>query len=253
MNDAVVILNVRDIAPCMQALRKLPADKVWLRGFMEREIVKVWPEVLATGHDWYWVISDDTVPRPSALAAVRKLAREGHDVVTGYSQRTHTDWEVNLTSEPLTDPNTRGLPFKFRTYQDVTGWPEATVPTWFTGMSFTGMSAAMWEQFPFGCYLKPGHSINRGYSSDLHLSRRLQAANVPIVAAREGFAYHWRNDALWRPDGPDEAINLGSREIELERWQPLAFMPEDSSSHTASDPSSRLETSNVGANTKEES
>jgi GT2 family glycosyltransferase len=50
----------------------------------------------------------------------------------------------------------------------------------------TCMSREMWREFPFGCF----GTGSRGYSSDFHLSRRLRDAGVPMVAARDGYVTH---------------------------------------------------------------
>jgi hypothetical protein len=192
MNDALVVLNPRTIPECMRAFEELPIPKIYLRGFTEKEVeVKAFPEILGLGYDWLWVVSDDAIVRPSALNAVRALARAGHPAVTGYSQRTHTEWVVNLTKGPIV-PGGNGWPepasYDFYEFRDVVSWPTPELRTWFTGMSLTGMRTDLWRQFPFACFGEPG------CASDFSLSMRLQQADVPILAAREAFCYHWRNE-----------------------------------------------------------
>lgn len=144
-------------------------------------------------HDYFIVASDDILIRRHALdQVVAQLKR--HPVVTGYSQRSHTDWTVNLTAAPLEGDTPRAEAYQFLSFQDIVSAPTPTVRTWFTGMSLTGMNRELWQRFPFDCYRdKPS---DRGYASDFHLSLRLQQARVPIMACRDAFAYHWRHE--WR-------------------------------------------------------
>lgn len=217
MRDALVVMNARNIEPCMAAFRQLPIDKIWLRGFTENEIQRVWPGVLAMQYDWLWLVSDDVIVREPALAAVRGLASEEHPVVTGYSQRSHDNWVVNLTSEPLRGSLPAEESYTFMRYQDVVSHPTPVVPTWFTGMSLTGMSREMWTRYPFQCY----DDGRWGYGSDFNISSRLQGDNVPIVAAREGFAYHWRVDHVFSIGSVDENPDHTAKSIAIEEYHPL--------------------------------
>ncbi len=196
VRDALVVLNARDIDVCKRSLQELPIQKVWLTGYTEAEIANdVFASVLREQEfDRVYVVADDVIVRPYALEAVRSLLDDGHPVATGYSQRSHTDWEVNITSGPLNGRAPVEGAYDFVRYADVVSSPDPTIPTWFAGMSVTGMSGEMWRRFPFGCYQDAGSP--NGYASDFHLSLRLQDAGVPIVCAREGFAYHWRHE--WR-------------------------------------------------------
>lgn len=211
MTDAVIVLNPRAIRESLDAIAELPVAKIYLRGFTEREIADTaFADALASGHDWYWVVSDDVVARPQALHALRDLREMGHPVVTGYSQRSHTEWVVNLTSGPLLADAPAAGAYEFRHFGEVVASPDPVVRTWFAGMSLTGMSAEMWRAFPFDCYETPG------YGSDFSLSWRLQQAGVPIVAARDAFLYHWRH--RWQDTSDDRDANpeLGAREVIVE-------------------------------------
>jgi len=191
MKDALVVMNARHIQECLDSISQLDIDILWMRGFTEREIAdQAFPTVLGYDYDWLWLASDDIIIRQPALDAVRQVRDQGHPVVTGYSQGSHTDWTVNLTSEPLRDGKLEDA-YTFRQYHECVAWPEPTIPTWFTGMSLTGMSRDLWLKHPFECFGTPG------YASDFWTSARLQKADVPIVAAREGFAYHWRHNRVF--------------------------------------------------------
>ena len=197
MKDAVIVLNPRAIRECITSITELPVPKIWLTGYTEREISEgVFLAVLAQyDFDRYFVVSDDVIVRPYAFDAIRHVL-DLHDapVATGYSQRSHADWKVNLTRKPLMDDLPTAGAYDFRHFRDVVSWPTPELPTWFTGMSLTGMSREMWRRFPFQCFVDDESPL--GYASDFHLSKRLQDAEVPIRAAREGFAYHWRHE--WR-------------------------------------------------------
>lgn len=205
-----MVLNARSIPECMDSLAELPIRKVYLRGWSERAIAdRGWDlmmEATLFDFDWLWVVSDDVIVRPQALEAVRALAVE-NPVVTGYSQRSHSEWVVNLTAGPLAGDFPLPAAYAFREFREVVSWPSPSLPTWFAGMSLTGMSRGMWMQFPFGCFGDPG------YASDFHLSKRLQDAVVPIVAARDAFLYHWRHDWISTNNQHDQSPQVGAEEI----------------------------------------
>ncbi len=208
MNDALIVMNPRRIPQCLNSIEELDIPKIYMQGYTEHQIMTdAFPQALDHGYDWYWLASDDLIIRQSALDAVRALRDQDHPIVTGYSQFSHTDWTVNLTSEPLRGPVPCVSAYTFRKYPECVSYPDPAIPTWFTGMALTGMSADMWRRFPFMVDFDPG------WASDFHLSRRLQDANVPIVAAREGFTYHWRHNGLYGADERDERVKLGRRRV----------------------------------------
>lgn len=215
MNDALAIMHAREVRPALDALRWLDVPKFWLCGFTEREISDGFDVFLHSvklgGFDWLWFVSDDAIVRPHALDAVRYVAdHHPENVVTGYSQRDHTDMTVNLTDRPLSG-NLESPPtaesYSFLKLHQVMSHPRPSLPTWFTGMSLTGMSLTRWHEFPFNCFGTPG------YASDFHLSLRLQKAKVPIIAARDAFCYHWRSHWIYHKDSVDEKVQLGRREV----------------------------------------
>lgn len=194
----------------MASIDALPLPRVYLRGMTERTIEDLWPHVLSaveeTGASWVWMVSDDVIVRRHVLSALRQHRRR-HPVVTGYSQRTHADWTVNLTWSPLRGDAPSEASYDFLSYRQVVAHPRPTLDTWFAGMSMTGMSVEMWREFPFACFGWPG------WGSDFALSKRLQDAGIPIVAVREALCYHYR--VQWQntshPD--DQAPETGNPEI----------------------------------------
>jgi hypothetical protein len=209
--DALIIMNPRTIPECIRAFDELQIPQIRIIGHTEQQIQEeAFPEILEYDFDWFWLVSDDALVRPQALDAVRKTAHLGHPVVTGYSQRSHEDWTVNLTRAPLAEPHPSVDAYDFFQFYEVVGHPDEVVPTWFTGMSLTGMPHAMWERFPFQCF---GGSTG-GYASDFSLSTRLQEADIPIVAAREAFCYHWRWDWITTSGDKDMTPTFDNPRIE---------------------------------------
>ena len=208
MNDALVVMNPRTIPECMRAFEELAIPKIYLRGFTEKEISDyAFREVLGLGFDWLWLVSDDAIVHQAALNAVRDLAKAGHPVCTGYSQRSHTEWVVNLTKGPISGAWPSPESYDFYEFKEVISWPTPELRTWFTGMSLTGMSTELWKQYPFTAFGDPG------CASDFSLSQRLQAGNVPIMAAREAFCYHWRHDWITTNNEHDQDPVVESKTI----------------------------------------
>jgi hypothetical protein len=204
-------MNARNIDVCLDSIAELDIPKLYMQGYTEHGIMTdAFPAVLEHDFDWLWLVSDDLIVRQPALDAVRQLRDSGdHPVVTGYSQFAHADWTVNLTSEALRDSHPSHYAYVFRTYADCVSYPSPAIPTWFTGMSLTGMSHDLWQEFPFHVDFDPG------WASDFLLSKRLQDAGVPIVAVREGFTYHWRHHGLYGADERDEKVQIGNPRVTL--------------------------------------
>jgi hypothetical protein len=76
------------------------------------------------------------------------------------------------------------------------------VPTYLAAMCLTGMSHEMWERFAFTTYWDGPP----GSASDYMLSRELFDAGVPIVAAREAFVWHVKEE--WNRADQEERKRL---------------------------------------------
>lgn len=219
IKPVLVIMHARNVQPAQEAFAELDIPKLWLSGYTENELAgnegeqSVFKWALnSSDFTHYIVVSDDALVRQHALTAICYYLAEGYEVITGYSQRSHTDMTVNVTSGPLRDSHPTARAYDFRQLREVISWPERLVPTWFTGMSCTGMSKEMWERFPFSCFTDLddyGKPQDRGYASDFHLSRRLQDARVPIYAVREAFCYHWRNEWQHTNHPDDDPVLIG--------------------------------------------
>jgi hypothetical protein len=208
MTEVLVILNPRKIPVCAQAFAELDIPKLWLTGWTEVQIRDtVFPGMIRDHpYDRYLVVADDVIVRQATVDRVLTALDIGWPVATGFSQRSHTEWEVNLTSGPIGDRPVAAA-YDFLSFQDVVSHPEPLFQTWFAGMSVTGMSREMWGRFPFGCYADTASP--NGYASDFHLSHRLQDAEVPIMACRDGFAYHWRHEWRHTNDDRDDKLLVG--------------------------------------------
>lgn len=215
MKAALVILKPRRIEVTERAFAELPAwfPRVELVGYTENELADgAFAEALARcPADFYMVASDDLIVRWPAIAAI--LTRMNPETVTtGYCQFTHTDWRVNVTRKPLINDQPSQSSYDFYSYHEIVSGPP-TQQTWFTGMSLTTMSAAMWRDFPFGCF---SSAVNDGgYASDFHLSKRLQEMDVQIDVVREAFAYHWRFEQRHTNDPRDNRVLVGEVEKEI--------------------------------------
>ncbi len=213
MNDLLVVLNPRKIEECIEAIEALPIDKLWLTNYSEREIEERWDEVLelSSDYEWLWIISDDTIPRPAGLTAVRDVAGDGWPVVTGYCNLSEKDLRVNICDGPLGPaPAVDAYPWLSLSY--VMTHKDAIIPTTFAGFCLTGMSLEDWTRFPYQLH-------NHGNSADFQLSKRLTEVRVPIVAARDGFAFHVKEN--WPHRDKDERkrlyVGVEPAEMRLER------------------------------------
>lgn len=207
MRDALIILNPRRIRPCIDAITALPVDRLWIRNMSEPQIAKEWGSVLdqLAGYDRALIVSDDTVPHPSALAHVRGLLDAGCPVATGYSNLAETDLRVNLCPLPAPDTTVH------MTLGQVQTWPRERVPTSFAGFSLTGMSVELWRKYPY-------RTMPGGWGADENLCHRLAKDSVPVVAHRSALVWHVK--AEWskvdRTPGRQLLVGVEPARIELE-------------------------------------
>ena len=151
----------------------------------------------------YVVVSDDVVVSQAALDAVLTLLPE-HPVVTGYCNLTEGDDRVNLSRAPASPSNGE----HWYRQHEVAAWPDEPVPSYFAGMSLSGMSRETWRRFPFRAF-----PLGMGCCSDSILSRRLAAARVPIVAPKDGWVRHLKTR---EPEPNNEQKRLLVGEIDAE-------------------------------------
>ena len=201
MNPLLLILNPRDIRECVESIAALDIDKAWLTGYSEYGLISVIADLIdETDYSHYLVLSDDAIASQHALEAVLELLWN-HPVATGFSNLDCVEPWVNLAKTPLIGRNPGAGAYNLYQWAEVLGYPSPVVPTYFAGMCLTGMSRELWQQFPFDCY-----NGDPGNASDFSLCLRLQDAEIPIVAAREGFVYHVKE--LWSKPDQEERKKL---------------------------------------------
>lgn len=194
MNPLLLVLNPRNITPCVQAIRALPIDQAWLTGYTERQLVPVIANLINTTPDYshYLTISDDCEPTPQALTAVLHHLRN-HPVVTGYCNLDETRPHVNISLAPPHNQPPTANDYAFPHETSLKNFP-ALIHTYLPGMCLTGMSRELWQTFPFDCYSTPG------YASDYHLGHRLHTAGIPITAPKTAKVKHHK--ATWNTSDP---------------------------------------------------
>jgi hypothetical protein len=187
VNPLLLILNARDIPECMDSYRALTVPRAYLTGYTERQLVPVIAELVETsGYTHFVCVSDDVVVPQRAVDAVYGLFEE-HDVVTGWCNVDVHDGRCTVVDAPLggdgQNPTRDDYHWTHWTY--AAHHPERAVRTWFGAMCLTGMTREMWRFFPFDVL---GPTV--GWASDYSLCWRLQQADVPIFAARDGDCLH---------------------------------------------------------------
>ena len=211
MKPLLVILNPRRIDECIRSFQALDIARAWLTGYTESELEEVFPRVVEdTAYSHYVVVSDDVVATQAALDAVLRLLDQ-HPVVTGYCNLTEGDKHVNLAPAPLPGPEPTTVGCGWYREDEIASWAADPVPTYFAGMSFTGMSREMWRRFPFRAV-----GSGSGCCSDWHNSWRLADAGIPIVAPKEGWIRHlkrpWSDPDL---DNPQKLLLIGQIKPEV--------------------------------------
>lgn len=212
MRDLLLVLNCRRIPASLTAIDRLPIHKLWIRNLSESAIVRNWPQILelAKPYDRLIMVGDDSIPRLHALRAVQELGRH-HPVVTGYSNLSSTDMRVNLTRSPLRGD--RPTPEAYDLYElaDLMESTQPAIRTWLTGLTLLCMPYRLWCDFPFDAYDLNGP----GYGSDFHVSKRLDNAGVPIMAATDAFVWHHKR--VWNEvhADTDERLLVGVEPAEL--------------------------------------
>lgn len=207
----MAILNPRRIDECLDAFEKLDVAKGWLTGYRESQLRKPFESLLDLGFDPVSVVSDDVVVTRDALDAVLELqADRDYAVATGFcnlDETVHAD-RVNLSTSALKPgpPSMGSYDVVTRDEVDKTPWR-----TKFTGMCLTTMSNALWRRFPIEAY-GPGP----GFSSDYHLSYRLQQHRVPIFAAHKAYVRHLK--AQWSLPDPTPGRELYVGRVEPQVW-----------------------------------
>lgn len=210
MSDCLIILNPRNIEECIESFDDLDIAKCWLTAYTEHDLQTAFNDAVAHGSfERYCVISDDcTVSTPALTAA---LATKG-TVTTGYCNLAEGNPLVNLCEVPLRGDHPVADAYTFMRQDRVQAGPQ-TFKTFFAGMCLTTMSKAMWLEFPFMSFGEPP-----GYGSDFSLCKRLQDANVRIVANRDAWVDHVKE--TWNVPDQDPRKRLLFGEVSSNtRWE----------------------------------
>lgn len=221
MSDLLLVLNPRRIPACLAATHELQIDKLWIRNLCEYDIAERWDEVLelSEGYENLVVFSDDAIVRQNALDSVLALLKE-HPVATGWANLAGNDMRANLCKTPLGPEPAPGA-YDLYTVTEAFGYPDPVIPTHLVGFALTAMSRELWTRFPFQVWKGADGNYDErpGNASDFCMSKRLDEAKVPMVAAREGFIWHVKD--VWNvPDAdPVKRLLIGHEpaEITLER------------------------------------
>lgn len=211
--DVLIVLNPRHIDECLDAIRALPIDRLWLSHMTELEIERRWTAEalpLLEGYARAFIISDDAIPRPHALEALRRTLDEGHPVVTGYCNLASDDFRTNLTRAPLL-PRISKESYDLLTVAEVMESPSPLVPTYYTGFCLTGMPLDLWRRYPYVTE-KLGAD---GCAADYSLSRRLTDDGVPIVAHRDAFVWHVKERWSENDQDPRKRLLVGELPAEI--------------------------------------
>lgn len=205
MKTLVIVLNPRQIPQCVESIKDLKTDKAWCSNFTEYELMEVIPQIVNdTNYDLYSIIADDCVVTQTALDAVTGLNKAGHPVTTGYCNLDLTMPEINICKSPLSKPAPEEDAYEFYTQDEIKYHQSDVIPTYFTGMAFTTMSRELWQRFPFKVF-----GGAPGYASDYHLSLRLQEAGIPIVAHRDGYVLHVKEQWCKLDTAPEKRLLIG--------------------------------------------
>jgi len=208
-NPLLIIANPRQIPECIDAFNALDVRRAWLSNYTEWELIGVMASIMRDETIPFThavLCADDCIVSQGALDAVLEAARrEDGCAVTGYCRLDATHPEVNVTRRPLMGEVPVAGAYDFWRYDDVREWPAPVFDTGFVGFALTCMSREMWRRFPFGVFGGPEQS----WSSDFHLSMRLRDAGVPMVAARDGYVLHVKEQWQRLDRAPEKRLLIG--------------------------------------------
>ncbi len=203
-----MVMQGRQIQRCLDSYEALPIDKMYFKGFCEKQLEKPITDFIEqTNYQHYIITSDDQVISRQALALIQEGLKK-HDVVTGYCTLPDDSTKVNLCKLPLEDPIPRRSSYDWMRLSYVNSFPDEYIPTTFAGFFLTGMSRQLWRRFPFRCYgILPESLVTpwlvrrlhdyglvsqsiKGFSSDYNLCRRLASNGIRIHAAKGAIIEH---------------------------------------------------------------
>jgi len=150
--NCLIVLNPREIKRCLDTIRSLEIDKLFMRGFCEPDLCRpIHDFINRTNYDNYLILSDDVIVDNSALKLVVELL-EDCEAATGYCLVSQEDPFVNITRSPLRrsidySPLLNDYDFYYK--KEVESFVNPIFVTWFGGWCLTGFSRRLWLENPF--------------------------------------------------------------------------------------------------------
>lgn len=215
--SVAMVMNARDILECLDPIRRLKIDKVWFRGFTQRQVARqIKRFVESTDYDRYILISDDVAPKQSALDCILRL--QGYaEAITGWCNLSPELWRANVILRPLKEsayhkatsniPAFLGrhlaalisggiFPFKhlyeFVSYSSfppcdaISAMRHEIFRTYFMGGPLLSMSRRLWLRHGYD----PPEWGGPAFGADMALALELANAGEKMWCARDAFCYH---------------------------------------------------------------
>jgi len=199
----------------MLPLQQMPCDVLYVRGMRLDKAVAATSETIEAGdYARYVIVADDCVVGEDALRLVVETSRKlPGTVVTGYCNLDVDSELVNITRSPLKGDTPTADAYDFYRLDEL----EAATGTVYTGFAGMALTCIPREVAPLVTPMGWFQSGQSAYSSDFHLSKRLERAGIPIVAPVGAFVYHVKE----RWNTPDRAIDkrlhIGAGELVMQR------------------------------------
>ena len=145
-----MILQPREIPEAIESLKNIDIDKVWFRGYTEKELCTILNRFVEnTDYDFYWLISDDVIVGQEVWPLLRD-AMGTYECVTGYCNLYQGSEYVNLTHTPLKKHFTTSHDdYNWISFDDIESQEDDIIESSFAGWAFTGMPRSVWLEHPF--------------------------------------------------------------------------------------------------------
>ena len=179
-----MIMQPRDIPKAIDSLKAIDIDKVWFRGYTERELCTVLNKFIEdTDYDFYWLISDDVIVDAKVWPILRGMVGT-YDCVSGYCNLYQGSEHINLTHSPVKKHfTTSHEDYDWISFENIENQDNDIIESYFTGWAFTGMSRNVWLQYPF--------KINEFGQSDVCFSYRwITKEGNKVYSHKDTFIQH---------------------------------------------------------------
>lgn len=213
-----MIMNAREIPVSILSLKALKIDKVWFRGFTEKELEgEINSFVKRTSYDRYILISDDVIVSQASLDNLLSLQAEA-EIVTGWCNIFVGQTLAALELKPI---DSSGVDFYLKTLRKIPRkgvlpvvryvyhrTPMKAIMNWLLYKHFPTMDQ-IWDKPPLfrtyfvawaltsvsrACWLKYGFeypSIEKaGHGSDAKFSMDANRDGLIMLCARDSFVFH---------------------------------------------------------------